>query len=256
VARAPTWSVAAALARLLLGAQWLVFLLVGILVPMLTPSYLPDAPFAWLFVLGGSAVAGIAVGWRLWRSGQDVMALLPIGATCAFGLAVGYGMIAPAGNAARGHRRLAEQLEQLVPGDVQELHFYHEIDEGLWFYLRATRLAPVPGSQPQYSDSFDTLAPLLSFERSPGQAPDPSSALRNRDKHLLLDWLRRQGRDGTYLLIRDRLYERLALDLSGLAVPVYREGGLRRTQLVLLRTMEQAEHTVSSRPENLGRMSR
>ena len=114
----------------------------------------------------------------------------------------------------------------------------------------------MPGSQPQYSDSFDKLAPLLSYERSSAQAPDPSSVLRNRDKHLLLDWLRRQGRDESYLLIRDRLYERLAPDLSGLAVPVYREGGLRRTQLVLLRTMEQAERTVSSRAQNLGRTSR
>jgi 4-amino-4-deoxy-L-arabinose transferase-like glycosyltransferase len=255
VAQAPAWSVAAVLARFLLGAQWLSFLLVGILVPILTPSYLPEAPYVWLFVLGGSAVTGIALGWRLWRSRRDVLALLPIGATCAFGLAVGYGMIAPSGNAARGHRRLAGHLEQLVPPDVQKLRFYHEIDEGLWFYLRATRLAPVPGSQPQYSDSFDTLAPLLAFERSSGQAPDPSTAIRNRDKQLLLDWLRRPGWDGSYLLIRDRLYERLAPDLSGLAVPVYREGGLRRTQLVLLRTTEQAECTLSSRAANLGRTS-
>ena len=256
VARARAWSVAAAMARLLLGVQWLGFLLVGILVPILTPSYLPEAPSAWLFVLGGSAVAGIALGWRLWRSGREVMTLLPIGATCAFGLAVGYGMIAPAGNAARGHRRLAGQIEQLVPRDVQEVRFYHEIDEGLWFYLRAPRLAPVPGSQPQYSDSFDKLVPLLSSERSSAQALDHSSVSRNRDKHLLLDWLRCQGRDGSYLLIRDRLYERLAPDLCGLAVPVYREGGLRRTQLVLLRTTEQAERTVSSRGENLGRTPR
>ena len=96
------------------------------------------------------------------------------------------------------------------PATSRNCAFYHEIDEGLWFYLRAPRLAPVPGSQPQYSDSFDKLAPLLSYERSPAQPPDSSSARRNRDKHLLLDWLRRQGRDESYLLIRDRLYERLA----------------------------------------------
>ncbi len=70
VARAPAWSVAAAVARLLLGAQWLGFLIVGILVPILTPTHLPEAPYAWLTVLGGSGVAGVALGWRLWRSGR------------------------------------------------------------------------------------------------------------------------------------------------------------------------------------------
>ena len=35
------------------------------------------------------------------------------------------------------------------------------------------RLAPVPGSQPQYSDSFDKLVPLLSYERSSAQALIP-----------------------------------------------------------------------------------
>jgi hypothetical protein len=256
VARAPAWSIAAAVARLLLGAQWLVFLIVGILVPILTPTHLPEAPYAWLTVLGGSGVAGVALGWRLWRSGRDVLALLPVGSATAVSLAIGYGMIAPAGNAARGHRQLAGQLRQLVPRCVHELRFFHEIDEGLWFYLRAPRLAPVPGSQPHYSDSFDKLAPLLSYERSAGQAPDPSIALRYRGKHLLLDWLRRPDPDQPYLLIRDRLYERLAPDLSGLALPVYREGGLRRTHLVLLRATEGAERTVLSGPENLDRTLR
>ena len=138
VARAPAWSAAAAVARLLLGAQWLGFLIVGILVPILTPTHLPEAPYAWLTVLGGSGVAGAALGWRLWRSGRDVLALLPVGAATAVGLAIGYGMIAPAGNAARGHRRLAGQLRQLVPRGVHELRFFHEIDEGLWFYLRTS----------------------------------------------------------------------------------------------------------------------
>ena len=114
----------------------------------------------------------------------------------------------------------------------------------------------MPGSQPQYSDSFDKLAPLLSYERSAGQAPDPAIALRDREKHLLLDWLRRQGPDQPYLLIRDRLYERLRPDLCGLALPVYREGGLRRTHLVLLRATEEAERTVSSGPEHLDRTLR
>jgi hypothetical protein len=136
------------------------------------------------------------------------------------------------------------------------LRFFHEIDEGLWFYLRAPRLTPVPGSQPQYSDSYDKLAPLLSYELSSGQAPDPSIALQNREKHLLLEWLRRRGRDEPYLLVRDRLYERLAPDLFGLAAPLYREEGLRRTHLVLLCTPEEGERTASSRRETIDRTSR
>jgi 4-amino-4-deoxy-L-arabinose transferase-like glycosyltransferase len=256
VARAPARSAAATLARLVLGAQWLGFLLVGILAPIFAPRYLPEAPYAWLIVLGGSAVAGIAVGWRIWRSGRDVLALMPVGAACACCLAIGYGMIAPAGNAARGHRRLAGRLEQLISRDVHELRFFHEIDEGLWFYLRAPRLAPVPGSQPVYSDSFDKLAPLLSYELSSGQVPDPSIAIRNREKQLLLDWLRRRGRDEPYLLVRDRLYDRLAPDLSGLALPVYREEGLKRTHLVLLRSLMEGQRIGSSRAQIIDRTIR
>jgi 4-amino-4-deoxy-L-arabinose transferase-like glycosyltransferase len=256
VAQAPDQSAAAAIARLVLGAQWLAFLLVAILAPLFTPRYLPEAPYTWLTVLGGLSFAGVAAGWRIWRSGREVLALLPVGAACALGLAIGYGMIAPTGNAARGHRRLAGQLEQLVSRDVLMLRFLHEIDEGLWFYLRAPRLAPVPGSQPVYSDSFDKLPTLLSYELSSGQAPDPSIALLNREKQLLLDWLLRRGRDEPYLLVRERLYDRLAPDVSGLAVPVYREEGLRRTHLVLLRKLHEWEHIGSSRPQNIDRAIR
>ena len=256
LARSPARSASVTLARLVLRAQWLSLLLVGVLVPVMALRYLPEAPFPWLTILGASAFAGVVMGWRHWRSGRGVLALLPVGAACAVGLSIGYGAIAPAGNAARGHRRLAKLLEQSVPADVNVLRFFHEIDEGLWFHLRAPHLAPVPGSQPRYSDSFDKLAPLLSHDRSSEQMPDPFVALRNREKLLLLDWLRCESPHEPYLLMRERLYDLLAPDLVGLAVPVFREDGLRRTHLVLLRTLAAGQRTVASRRAVRDRASR
>jgi hypothetical protein len=235
VARTRARSAAANVARLLLQAQWLMLLLVGILTPLLTPRYLPDTPRVWTILLGGSVASGMGLGWWIWRSGRDALALMPFAAACALGVLIGYGVIAPTGNAARGHRRLAEHLDRLVSREIRALHFFHEIDEGLWFYLRRLLLAPVPGSQPRYSDSFDRLGQLIRNDLASGQFADPSIALRNREKQLLLQWLERHGRAEPYILVRETLYERLASDLAGLVTPVYCEEGLKRTNLILLR---------------------
>jgi hypothetical protein len=55
------------------------------------------------------------------------------------------------------------------------------------------------------------------------------------EKKILLDWLARPDRGSQYVLIRNRVYDLFAADLVGLATPVYREQGLKRNELVLLR---------------------
>jgi hypothetical protein len=254
VAGSPARSVSATLARCLLQAQWLVLFLVGILSPLLSRSYLPAAPVPWLVVISGSATCGMAVGWWLWRRDGDRLALLPVTAACALGVLIGYGVIAPTGNGARGHRLAARQLESLVPSDVQTLRFFHELDEGLWFYLRDHRLAPVPGSQPRYSDSYDRLGQLLRKEPPSSWRQADSLTPQDRDKHHLLEWLGRRSRIEPYLLIRAAWYDLMAPDLSGLVTPVYREVGLDRAPLVLLQARE--EHALSARPIRDGRALR
>ena len=63
----------------------------------------------------GSGTGGNRPGLAAWRRGQDSLALVPVTASFAAGVLLGYGAIAPAGNPARGHRQLARHLERVFP---------------------------------------------------------------------------------------------------------------------------------------------
>ncbi|MGC8640410.1 MAG: ArnT family glycosyltransferase, partial [Isosphaeraceae bacterium] len=234
VAREPLVSRPRRLARGLLLLQCLILLACGIGAPIVSGSFLSAPPDGWLFLIMVLAVCGVALGIWIWLRGNDVLALLPFAAACAFGVVIGYGAVAPVDNPVRGHRRLARQLEERIPSTASTVRFFHEIDEGLWFYLRGHRLVPVPGSQPQYSNSYDRLDSLLSDGRVRNDPEDPSL----RPKHLtqaLLDWVRGEGRDEPYLLLRTSVYQRVAQHLEGLVTPIFQESGTTRNGLVLLR---------------------
>jgi 4-amino-4-deoxy-L-arabinose transferase-like glycosyltransferase len=235
VAHLPTQSTTTVLAKLLLQSQWLVLLLTSSLMPLVSRRYLPDASSTWLIIVGVAVSSGITLGWLLWWRGKELLALLPVTACCALGVVIGYGQIAPTGNAARGHRRLALELERLVPTNIPTIRFLHEIDEGLWFYLRGHRLLPLPGSQPRYSNSYDKLGDLIKTESAADPPPDAAVCPQNRVRQLLLGWLEHQDRLGPYVLIRDALYDLVASDLRDRVTPVYLEKGLKRTNLILLR---------------------
>jgi 4-amino-4-deoxy-L-arabinose transferase-like glycosyltransferase len=234
-ARAASTSASARLARGLLLSQWLIVALAGVLVPLASAQYLETSSSTLLVVVAGLVGLGVALSMRSWAQGRDALALVPITAALAVCVLIGYGIIAPAENPSRGHQRLAHQLERLVPPENKPLSFFHEIDEGLWFYLRTLRLAPVPGSQPRYSESYDRLPSLVEGAHSLAWSPDPSLRLLDAQRQLLLEWLRRQGRDRPYLLIRAAVYDQIAQDLNGLVTPLYREGPLKRNSLILLR---------------------
>jgi 4-amino-4-deoxy-L-arabinose transferase-like glycosyltransferase len=225
----------ALVARALLLVQWLIVLLSGIAVVLMGPRHFTAAPRAWLVIIAVLMSCGIAASIWVWRRGSAVLALVPIMTACTACVLIGYGTIAPADNPLRGHRDLAVQLQSLVPADATTIHFFHEIDEGLWFYLHDHRLAPVPGSQPHYSDSFDKLTRLLSESDSQRPAVDCSVELMALQQQVLRDWLCRDERHDRYLLIRTTMYERVFPDLAGLVIPVFREGGVRRNSLILLR---------------------
>ncbi|MGZ3354356.1 MAG: ArnT family glycosyltransferase [Isosphaeraceae bacterium] len=233
-ARDPDRPASARVAAVLLGVQWLIVFLAGILTPLLSRNYLTAPDPIGIAVIIGAVACGVALGLGMWRRGSDVLALLPITAACAVGALIGYGILAPPDNPARGHRQLAQQLECRLPSAAKTLHFFHEIDEGLWFYLGDRRLVPVPGSQPRYSDSFDKVGNFINTRLPFGAASDPTFSLLDRQKIGLIDWLRIHGPEEPFLLIRTALYDRMAPDLAGLATPLYQEDGLKRNTLTLL----------------------
>jgi len=245
-ARDRTQSASARVARVLLAGQWLIVFLAGVLAPLLSRNYLTAPDPGGIVVIAAAASCGVALGVWIWRRGGDVLALLPITAACAVGVLIAYGILAPPDNPARGHRQLAERLERRLPRAAKTLHFFHEIDEGLWFYLRDRRLAPVPGSQPRYSDSFDKVGCFISSRLAVGTTSDSSFGLLDRQKHGLIDWLRDKGREEPYLLIRTALYDRLAPDLAGLVTPLYQEDGLKRNTLILLQVRD--DHRLTAAP--------
>jgi len=238
------------LARGAILLQWLIVLLCGISVALLGHVSLESAPRPALALLVAAASCGVAAGFWIWQRGSWVLSLLPVTAACAVGVIVGYGFVAPCDNLARGHRQLAGQLESLLPPETETVHFFHEIDEGLWFYLRQHRLAPVPGSQALYSNSHDRLSDLIGSGSTLGLHPQPSATLLSQQKPVLLDWLRHGEDAGEYLLMRATLYDRMASELTGLVSPLYREPQRKRNSLVLLQ-----RHPATSVPPSAARLA-
>ncbi|MFI5458902.1 MAG: hypothetical protein ACHRXM_26025 [Isosphaerales bacterium] len=56
-----------------------------------------------------------------------------------------------------------------------------------------------------------------------------------RDKQILIEWLDHNDPRTSYVLIRSRLYDRFADDLASRVTPVFRETGMKRNELTLLR---------------------
>ena len=112
--------------------------------------------------------------------------------------------------------------------DGAPLSFFHELDEGLWFYLREHRLAPVPGSQPRFNDAYDRLD-----EGRVGDALD-APGLVDRSKPVLAAWLQEPGRAGSYLLVRDKVHQALRAELEAATTPLLVEPRRSRNSLVLL----------------------
>ncbi len=189
--------------------------------------------------LGASimAVAVILGAWA-WRRGFDAGALAPL-ASGFVGLAlIAYGAVAPVENPARGHRKLAETLETIVPADSPTVWFFNEVDEGLWFYLRGHELAPV--SKARYNRGFD-----LRVDARARRIETPARRLElARDQ--LADWARHADPASPYVLIRGKIYDPLARDLAPLVEPVYREHDLKRNEMVLLRV--RSDNAVAALP--------
>jgi hypothetical protein len=216
-------------ARRFLQANWAILFVAAILAPVVVAKVSPK-DLTWSVILAAVfACAMVASAW-VWRRGANSLAMTPVLTAVAFGVFVGYGFIAPHDNLIRGHRGLAATLDRILPREAETVMFFHELDEGLWFYLRDRHLRPVPGSQPRYNEGYDMLDDYLHNRL----VYDPVARM-NREKQILIDWIRNAPRDSQYVLIRTKLYDKFAADLSGIATPVHCERGMKRNDLSLLR---------------------
>lgn len=210
-------------ARLLLDLQWGLWSILGAGALAMAGRALGISSPGWCAAMAAAAAVAGAVGAIASRRGRGATAMLPALAATAFVVVVGYGVVAPGANPARGHSGIARAIDRAVPPEVRTLHFFHELDEGLWFYLRDRRLVAVPGSQPRYNDAYDNIA-----------AGAPPRRLALRAGAILADWLHEAPPSGSYLLLRDKVNDALSGELADAAVPLLRERDARRNGLVLL----------------------
>jgi 4-amino-4-deoxy-L-arabinose transferase-like glycosyltransferase len=236
-------------ARWVLRSHWVALFAVAAVGPLavawLQPAFLPWA-------VAGSAVmmAGVLGSQALWRRGGfDPAALGALVASLALVLPVGFALAARHENASRGHKALARTLDRILPPEARRLAFFHELDEGLWFYLRGRELTAVPGSTPRYNDGFDLLQNYRDGKTE--LVFDPAARLAQQKK-VLIDWLARPDRGTEYVLVRGKVFDLMAPDLAGRAEVVFRERDVRRNDLVLLRAATAVSAT-AARPESSSR---
>lgn len=242
-------------ARRILQGHWVLLFAGAILAPVLVAQRAPEA-LGWALAMATAVGLGVIASALAWRRGADFGVMLPLTGATVVGLLVGYGAIAPAQNARHSHRELAQTLEHLLPPEATTVMFFHELDEGLWFYLRGRELVPVPGSQPEYNDALR----IAEDQRHHRLEFDPAKRVETQ-KALLVNWLKAGTHPSPYVLIRADRYDLFADALVGLVEPVHRENALERNELMLLRlvapsTGDPTPILASPRPEAAGADSR
>ncbi len=235
-------------ARTSLQLLWSGLFAASLVAPVVIHELSPD----WF---GPAVVGGVALGLstllsaRCWHLGRDSASL----ASLAVGLValslIGYGIFAPAENATRGHRDLTAHLTQSLPAG-STTWFFDDLDEALWFYGPSLNLQPVP---PLQATASATASPTnrghaLRAAVIPGQARAEATAARTQAAVAQLAAWADQAGPGAYLLIRGKLRDRLGADLAPTLAPVFRETGVQRPELVLLRVRTPDEIADASAP--------
>lgn len=221
-------------ARAILQTQWVLMFVAALVAPLVVRSSLPVTLWPWCVAIAVAIAVSVALSVHLWRHGAAVAPLAPIAAACVVGILIAYGKLAPAENELRSHRALAQELHRIVPSQVRTVNFFNEIDEGLWFYKSGIDLAPVPGTHPRYNSAYDLAQSFLNT-REPHETIAQVEARRQaHDRQALLEWVERSEPNTSHVLIRSHVYDAFAADLAGRAIPLLRETGLKRNELVLL----------------------
>ncbi len=226
-------------ARAVLQLHWVALFSAGLLLPLIVHRMSPEHQ-GWALAFGLALSAAALLSARVWRLGGDAGALAPLATAVGFGVLIGYGAIAPRENAQRSHRALALEIERIVPKEARALMFYHDLDEGLWFYLRDRSLQAVPGTQAAYNDALSALDETTRKESAERQR---LWRIRVEARYqTLVDWVKRPDRESSYVLIRQKEFALFDSLLSGLVLPIYEEKGLKRSNLMLLRVLDRPTH--------------
>ncbi|WP_435008891.1 ArnT family glycosyltransferase [Tundrisphaera lichenicola] len=215
-------------ARFLIQGCWTA-LFVGAMVAPVAIGQVAPAALGWGMFGALGVGASVVVGAWAWRRGWDAGSMASLASGFALISMIGYGAIAPIENPSRGHRTLAEALSKVVPAGTPTVWFFDELDEGLWFYWEGHDLAPVSRDRARYNRGFDLHEAALAR-----RVDTPARRLEVAREHLA-DWARHADPATPYILIRARIYDRMARDLAPLVEPVFREAGLKRNEMVLLR---------------------
>jgi 4-amino-4-deoxy-L-arabinose transferase-like glycosyltransferase len=216
-------------ARRVLQTHWVVFFVAAVVAPVVAGQRWPEV-LAPMLGISTAVVAGVVVSaWR-WRRGGASSALAPLVGGLAVSVVIVYGAISPIGNAAKSHRGLAATLDLVLPDDARTVMFFHELDEGLWFYLGDRELAPVPGSNPKYNDGLT----LVEDFKNKTLIYDPAERMR-RERQFLVDWITEEPHESPYLLLKSKKYAAYALELAPLTTLIYREGPMNRNEITLLK---------------------
>lgn len=211
--------------------HWVALFTIALVTPVVTSRLYPQVlvPVCFLSLVLMFAVLASAL---IWRKGADAESLMPLVAAVVLGVFVGYGEIAPRDNFEHSHRALAQTLDEMSINSAEPLLFYHELDEGLWFYLKRHVLKAVPGTNPTYNEGFD-LAEAASKKQlilDPVQRYDV-------EKGKLISWARDPQNASRHFLMRAKDLDTFGKSLDGLVTPVYREPKLKRNELVLLKVV-------------------
>jgi 4-amino-4-deoxy-L-arabinose transferase-like glycosyltransferase len=213
-------------ARGVLQAMW-VAPFVGGAVAAVTVGELEPMELGWACAGALALAFAVVLGAWAWRKGFDALAMAPLASGFVVVALIGYGAIAPIENATRGHRELARRLEEFIPAGSPTVWFLDELDEGLWFYLHGHELAPIAGAR--FNRGFD-----LRLDAANKKVDTPARRV-DLARGQLADWARHADPATPYALIRGKIYDRFARDVADLVEPVYREQGVNRNEMVLLR---------------------
>lgn len=213
----------------MLQLHWVLLFAAALVAPVVVAQKFPQY-MAWTLLLSAVTASAVVLSIGTWRRGATAGALAPLVTVLVVGVLVGYGVLAPAQNAVHSHRALAATLDRLVPPQAHTIMFFHELDEGLWFYLRDRDLKPVPGSQPKYNDAIKLVDEFRS-----NQIEWDLRERQRKEKELLVHWMKQTQGATPYVLIRTKVYDLFSPDLLRLGTPIYREAGLKRNELVLFR---------------------
>ena len=237
LARRARLAVGGLAARWALQLAWSSLVAVTLAAPVVVHELAPP----WFALsLGSSLILGLATlaSARAWHLGRDSASLANLASGLVAICLIGYGVIAPTANPARGHHAAMLQLARTLPPGATTW-FLDDLDEALWFYGPDLNLQPVP---PLHSETPATnRGHTLRATVTPGQTHAEATAARTRvTVDRLTAWADHAG-PGSYLLIRGKFLDRLGVALPPTIIPVYREAGVVRPDLVLLRVQTPAE---------------